>query len=136
MEDNHDLQAYFNQRIQGMLSKYGKKMVGWDEIFHPDLPNDIVIQSWRGQESLAESARQSYQGILSNGYYLDHILSAAQHYQVDPLSGAAAELSPDEKEAGAGRRSLHVVGVRHLGNDRLAHLAAGRGDRRAALVAG
>ncbi len=98
MADNHALQAYFNRRIQGILSKYGKTMVGWDEIFHPDLPGDIVIQSWRGQESLAESARQSYQGILSNGYYLDHMLSAAQHYQVDPLSGAAAELSPDEKE--------------------------------------
>jgi hexosaminidase len=72
-------------------------MLGWDEIFHPDLPTDIVIQSWRGQESLAESARQGYQGILSNGYYLDHILSAAQHYQVDPLSGAASELSPEER---------------------------------------
>ncbi len=72
-------------------------MVGWDEIFHPALPRDIVIQSWRGQESLAESARQGYQGILSNGYYLDHILSAGRHYQVDPLSGAAADLSPDER---------------------------------------
>lgn len=97
MADNHALQAHFNRRIQGILSKYGKRMVGWDEIFHPDLPADIMIQSWRGQESLAESARQGYQGILSNGYYLDHILSAAQHYQVDPLSGAAADLSPDER---------------------------------------
>jgi hexosaminidase len=97
MEDNHDLQAYFNRRIQEILSRYGKKMVGWDEIFHPALPRDIVIQSWRGQESLAESARQGYQGILSNGYYLDHILSAGRHYQVDPLSGAAADLSPGER---------------------------------------
>jgi len=98
MADNHALQAHFNRRIQAILSKHGKTMVGWDEIFHPDLPTDIVIQSWRGQESLAESARQGYQGILSNGYYLDHMLSAARHYQVDPLSGAAAELSADEKK--------------------------------------
>jgi hexosaminidase len=96
MKDNHDLQAYFNQRIQAILKKHGKKMVGWDEIFHPDLPQDIVVQSWRGQESLAKSARQGYMGILSHGYYLDHILSASQHYQVDPLGKEAAKLSPEE----------------------------------------
>ncbi|NIM90957.1 MAG: family 20 glycosylhydrolase, partial [Candidatus Aminicenantes bacterium] len=97
MKDNHDLQAYFNQRIQAILKKHGKKMVGWDEIFHPDLPQDIVVQSWRGQESLAKSARQGYMGILSHGYYLDHILSASQHYQVDPLGKEAANLNPEER---------------------------------------
>ena len=97
MEDNHDLQAYFNQKIQAILKKHGKKMVGWDEIFHPDLPKDILVQSWRGQASLAESARQGYMGILSHGYYLDHILSAPQHYQVDPLGKEAALLSQEEK---------------------------------------
>jgi len=97
MKDNHDLQAYFNKRIQAILKKHGKKMVGWDEIFHPDLPQDIIVQSWRGQESLAKSARQGYRGILSHGYYLDHILSASQHYQVDPMDKEAAKLSHEEK---------------------------------------
>lgn len=97
MKDNHDLQAYFNQRIQAILKKNGKKMVGWDEIFHPDLPQDIIVQSWRGQESLAKSSRQGYMGILSHGYYLDHILSASQHYQVDPMGKEAAKLSPEER---------------------------------------
>jgi hexosaminidase len=46
-------------------------MVGWDEILQPDLPRDIVIQSWRGQKSLADAARQGFNGILSSGYYLD-----------------------------------------------------------------
>ncbi len=97
LSDNHDLQAHFNRRVQGILAKHGKKMVGWDEIFHPDLPQDIVVQSWRGQESLAASARQGYQGILSNGYYLDHILPASFHYGVDPLSGDAAALTSEEQ---------------------------------------
>jgi hexosaminidase len=98
MKDNHDLQAHFNKRILDIIQKHGKKMIGWDEIFHPDLPLDVVVHSWRGQESLAETARKGYMGILSNGYYLDYILSAAQHYQVEPLSGQAAELSEGEKE--------------------------------------
>ena len=46
-------------------------MVGWDEILRPDLPKDIVIQSWRGQDSLAAAAKQGYRGLLSSGYYLD-----------------------------------------------------------------
>jgi len=83
--DNHALQSYFNRRIQKILAKYGKKMVGWDEIFHPDLPRDIVIQSWRGRQSLYESARKGYQGILSNGYYIDLIQPTDYHYLNDPI---------------------------------------------------
>ncbi len=95
--DNHALQAYFNQRVQGILKKHGKRMMGWDEIFHPSLPKDILIHSWRGQKSLAASARQGYQGILSFGYYLDHMQTAAFHYQVDPMAGDAAALTPEEQ---------------------------------------
>jgi hexosaminidase len=97
MKDNHDLQTYFNKKIQSILAKYGKKMIGWDEILHPDLPKNIVVQSWRGQESLAKAAREGYMGILSSGYYLDHILPASRHYQVDPLDKAAAELTDEQK---------------------------------------
>jgi hexosaminidase len=95
LADKHALQAYFNQRVSQILQKYGKKMVGWDEILHPDLPNTIVIQSWRGQKSLAEGAKKGYAGILSNGYYLDHLRTAAQHYLVDPLK-ADSDLTAEE----------------------------------------
>jgi hexosaminidase len=97
MKNNQDLQAYFNQRLQKVLTKNHKVMVGWDEILHPDLPKTIVIQSWRGQESLASAARQGYSGLLSFGYYLDLIWPAARHYAVDPMSGAAATLTAEEK---------------------------------------
>ena len=97
MRDNQDLQAYFNKRILAIVQKHGKKMIGWDEIFHPDLPEDVVVHSWRGPQSLAEAARKGYMGILSNGYYLDHILSAEQHYRVDPHSGDATELTEEER---------------------------------------
>ena len=98
IKNNHDLQAYFNARVQKIVSKHGKIMVGWDEILSPDLPKDIVIQSWRGQESLAAAARLGYRGILSHGYYLDYMWPAYQHYEVDPLGDAAATLSPEEKQ--------------------------------------
>ncbi len=92
LKSSHELQQYFNRRIQAILKKHGKKMVGWDEIFQPGLPTDIVIQSWRGQESLADAATQGYNGILSWGYYLDHLSPASLHYANDPLGGKAASL--------------------------------------------
>lgn len=98
MKNNRDLQAYFNQRLQKIVSKHGKIMMGWDEVLHPDLPKTVVVQSWRGQESLAAAARRGYRGLLSYGYYLDLIWPAARHYAVDPMSGGAASLTPEEQQ--------------------------------------
>jgi hexosaminidase len=98
LKTNEDLQAYFSQRVQKLVTKHGKAVVGWDEVFIPGVPKDIVIQSWRGQQSLAAAAQQGYHGILSNGYYLDLGWSAARHYAVDPLSGPAAGLTDDQKK--------------------------------------
>ncbi len=84
IKDNHELQAMFNKRMLKILTRNGKKMIGWDEIFQPELPKDIVIHSWRGVKYLFESARKGYMGILSNGYYIDLIQPAEYHYLNDP----------------------------------------------------
>ena len=97
MKGNRDLQAYFNQRLQKIVSKHGKTMIGWDEVLHPDLPTTVVIESWRGQDSLADAAKRGYRGLLSFGYYLDLMWPASRHYAVDPMEGAAATLTPEEK---------------------------------------
>ena len=97
MKTNQDLQAYYNQRLEKIVAKHHKIMVGWDEILHPDLPKNIVVQSWRGQESLAKAAQQGYRGLLSYGYYLDLMWPAARHYAIEPLSGAGATLTPEQK---------------------------------------
>jgi hexosaminidase len=95
IKDNHALQAYFNQRILKILRKHKKKMVGWDEILQPDLPQNVVIQSWRGPTALAEAAQKGYDGILSNGYYIDLMYPASQHYVADPIP-ANSILKPEE----------------------------------------
>jgi len=98
IKNNEGLQAYFSQRVQELVVKHGKTPVGWDEILVPGVPKNIVIQSWRGSEALATAAKEGYRGILSNGYYIDLGWSAARHYAVDPMGGAAANLTPEEKE--------------------------------------
>ena len=101
IKDNHALQAYFNTRLLKILQKHRKKMIGWDEILQPELPKDVVIHSWRGTAALAEAARKGYDGILSNGYYIDLIQPASQHYVSDPLP-ADSTLTPEEAK--------HVLG--------------------------
>jgi hexosaminidase len=85
IKDNHALQTYFNQRLLKILQKHGKRMMGWDEIFQPELPKDVVIHSWRGTKALAEAARLGYDGVLSNGFYIDLAFPASEHYLNDPL---------------------------------------------------
>ncbi|MBI2419656.1 MAG: family 20 glycosylhydrolase [Ignavibacteriales bacterium] len=82
--DNHALQTYFNKRIQKILEKNNKKMMGWDEILHPDLPKDIVVHSWRGMKYLADAVSKGYMNVLSNGYYIDLSQHTDEHYLVDP----------------------------------------------------
>ena len=91
-----ELHAYFNSRVSKLLKKHGKIMIGWDEVLTNSLSPDTVIQSWRGQASLAEAAAKGYRSVLSSGYYLDHLQAASSHYGVDPLDGKALDLPPDQ----------------------------------------
>ncbi|MHA8115490.1 beta-N-acetylhexosaminidase [Kosakonia cowanii] len=81
LKDSHALQAYFNRKLETILEKHHRQMVGWDEIFHPDLPKSILIQSWQGQDALGEVAKLGYKGILSTGFYLDQPQYTAYHYR-------------------------------------------------------
>ncbi len=85
IKDNHALQTYFNKRVLQIFKKHGKIMMGWDEMFQPDLPQEVVIHSWRGPAALAEAAKKGYKGVLSAGYYIDLIFPTSQHYAVDPI---------------------------------------------------
>ncbi|MGB9095742.1 beta-N-acetylhexosaminidase [Erwinia sp.] len=81
LKDEHALQAYFNQRVEKILEKHHRQMLGWDEIAHPDLPKSILIQSWQGQDALGEVSKQDYHGILSAGFYLDQAQPASYHFR-------------------------------------------------------
>jgi hexosaminidase len=95
LETNHDLQTYFNIKLEKILHKLGKKLMGWDEIMTPNMPTTAVIHSWRGENeglekggSLISAAKKGYQTVLSNGYYIDRVLSVEHHYTVDPIGDA------------------------------------------------
>jgi hexosaminidase len=102
LTDAKALHTYFNRRLLKIVTKYHKHMEGWDEILQPDLPKSILVQSWRGQPSLWQGARQGFQGILSAGYYLDLMYPSSYHYSIDPMKapgpapGHGGEAKPDD----------------------------------------
>jgi len=92
-----ELQTFFNERLLPILTKHDKRMMGWDEILTPNLPKDIVVQSWRGDASLAQGAQQGYTGVLSAPYYLNGQRTAAQVFLADPIP-ADTKLTPDQQK--------------------------------------
>jgi hexosaminidase len=103
LETNHDLQTYFNIRLEKMLAKHGKSIMGWEEIMTKNMPNTALIHSWKGVnegvppgKSLAVAAQRGYNTVLSNGYYIDLLQPVREHYLVDPMP-KGFDLTNEEK---------------------------------------
>ncbi len=92
LKTNHDLQTYFNIKLEKTLNKLGKKLMGWDEIMTPNMPTTAIIHSWRGENegfptggTLIDAAKNGYNTVLSAGFYIDRMLSIEHHYSVEPI---------------------------------------------------
>ncbi|MEC5167185.1 hexosaminidase [Flavobacterium sp. PL11] len=89
---NHDLQTFFTMKLIPMLKKHNKQLMGWEEIMTKDMSKNAIIHSWKGPneglpvgQSVANAAKNGYQTVLSNGYYLDLMQSVNDHYLNDPI---------------------------------------------------
>jgi hexosaminidase len=87
-----------------MLKKHNKQMMGWEEILTKDMSKEAIIHAWRGvkegqeaEGAMVRAARTGYKTVLSNGYYIDLMLSVDSHYLNDPIPKNIV-LSSTEKE--------------------------------------
>jgi hexosaminidase len=103
-----DMQAHFNVRVAGAVSALGKRPMGWDEVVHGDLPDDVVVQSWRGATARDRALAGGQDSVVSSGYYLDLFYPADVHYRFDP-EAAQAELIALEDGLLADPRFEHVA---------------------------
>ena len=85
VSDTHGLHAYFNQRVAQILARHHKKMMGWDEVLHPGLPSETLVQSWRGHHSLKAIQQAGFAGLLSSGFYIDQPQWSSFHYRNHPV---------------------------------------------------
>ena len=70
------LQSYVIRRMEKILAKYGKKIIGWDEILEGGLSPDATVMSWRGTQGGIDAALQKHDVIMTpawgGGLYLDY----------------------------------------------------------------
>ena len=69
------LQSYVIKRMEKVLAKYGKKIIGWDEILEGGLSPEATVMSWRGTQGGIDAVLQKHDAIMtpgSDGLYLDH----------------------------------------------------------------
>ncbi|MEL6134177.1 MAG: beta-N-acetylhexosaminidase, partial [Bacteroidota bacterium] len=74
IKDSHELQAYFVGRVQEIIQRKGKKMIGWDEILEGGLGKDAAVMSWRGIKGGIEAAQKGHPVVMSptTHAYLDY----------------------------------------------------------------
>ncbi len=80
------LQSYFVQRMEKVVSRLGKKMIGWDEILEGGLAPSATVMSWRGEQGGIAAASLDHNVIMSPnpvGLYIDQFEG---DYKIEPVS--------------------------------------------------
>jgi hexosaminidase len=73
LKDEHELQSYFIKRIEKIINKRNRIMIGWDEILEGGLAPNATVMSWRGEKGGIASAKAGHEVIMTpNNYcYID-----------------------------------------------------------------
>lgn len=103
LKSNHEIQGFMNIRLEKILAKLGKSVMGWEEIMTEKMPTSALIHSWKGVNegtsgggSLVQAAKKGHYTVLSDGYYIDLMQPVSEHYIVDPMP-KNNDLSDEEK---------------------------------------
>ena len=100
--DPTTVQAPFNAQLLPALRNLDKTPIAWDEVMHPELPRDVVIQSWRGGAARDRAIAAGFDTVHSAPYYLDLFYPADVHYVADPERGPDPDLASDPRLAHVG----------------------------------
>lgn len=106
---------YFVERVEKIVRKHGKRMIGWDEVTQGDLDGSSVAQFWSSEENANAAVKKGMKVILSPAKkaYLDmqydtlskHGLHWAAYIPVD----TAYVWSPENYAKGIAKE--HILGV-------------------------
>jgi hexosaminidase len=84
LNDEHELQTYFVNRIAKFLKQNNKITIGWDEISEGNLSNDVVVQLWRDANYAIKASQKGHSLIMSptSHCYFDYDLDAIDMQKV------------------------------------------------------
>lgn len=100
LEDEHELQAYFNRDIEQFLETKGKKFMGWDEIVTGGLTKSASIMWWRhwapNAPKIAAENGNKVVVTTTAAYYFDYLnegntLEKIYNYEPIPKDFTAEE---------------------------------------------
>jgi hexosaminidase len=86
LNDEHELQSYFVQRIEKFVNAHGKKIIGWDEILEGGLAPNATVMSWRGEQGGIEAAMQHHDVIMTPTSYLYFDYYQSDNKEAEPLA--------------------------------------------------
>ena len=85
LHDEHELQSYFMNRMEKVLQKHNKKMIGWDEILEGGISDSANIMSWRGEEGGIAAANAGNDVIMAPGAWM-YLDKYEGDYKIDPVT--------------------------------------------------
>lgn len=73
LTDMHQVQGYFEKRVQQIVESKGKKFMGWDEILNGNIPASAAIMSWRSSNYGIDASREKHEVVMTpqTNVYLD-----------------------------------------------------------------
>ncbi|MBR4734837.1 MAG: beta-N-acetylhexosaminidase [Bacteroidales bacterium] len=60
-----ELQGYLVRRIEAFVKAHGRRIIGWDEILETGVPEDAVVESWRGVSGGEKASALGHDVIMS-----------------------------------------------------------------------
>lgn len=70
IKNGEELQNYFVKRVEKIISKKGKKMIGWDEILDGgSLAEGAIVMSWRGMKGGIKAAKMGHEVVMTPTTY-------------------------------------------------------------------
>ncbi|MDY8135141.1 family 20 glycosylhydrolase [Aquimarina sp. 2201CG5-10] len=85
LKDEKEIQSYFMARVEKILKKYNKKMIGWDEILEGGITPTTNIMSWQGEEGGIKAANEGHDVIMTPVEYVYLNFYQGDH-KVEPLA--------------------------------------------------
>ncbi len=100
LKNLHEVQGYFERRLEKIVLAKGKKFMGWDEILEGGLAPSAAVMSWRGMKGGKQAARMKHDVVMSptTFAYIDYMqgdpgmepkvyasLRLSKAYQFEPM---------------------------------------------------
>ena len=87
-----DAQVYFTKRLEDILARHHKLMIGWNEILNDKLRRSTAILSWTGTAPGYQAARQGFPVVMAPGPHCYFDMGYAQGYDEPPSLSWAGQI--------------------------------------------